>query len=164
MGHWTIKLGIQNERLLHWPECSCASTKTKLWKSFVATSQLYAKFDCPVAYQNFSLLATAHDCEIGLFSRLYMYTRFWSPCYLCCCLTQAIILLDFWYRFSSAHENVQDRKASKLSSYVTNKRSRKYCWWKCELIIVPPPQQPKFTDNTFVCSTNMKWSVIRDIL
>ena len=50
------------------------STKTKLWKSFVATSQLYAKFDCPVAYQNFSLLATVHDCEIGLFSRLYINT------------------------------------------------------------------------------------------
>ena len=31
-GHWTIKLGRQNGRLLHWPKCSCVSTKTKLWK------------------------------------------------------------------------------------------------------------------------------------
>ena len=26
---------------------------------------LFAKFDCPVARQKFSLLATAHDCETG---------------------------------------------------------------------------------------------------
>ena len=26
-------------------------------------SSSYAKFDCPVAHQNLSLLATAHDCE-----------------------------------------------------------------------------------------------------
>ena len=31
-GHWTIKLGRQKGRLLHWPKCSCVSTKTKLWK------------------------------------------------------------------------------------------------------------------------------------
>ena len=30
---------------------------------------LSAKFDCPVARQNFSLLATAHDCETGLLSK-----------------------------------------------------------------------------------------------
>ena len=28
----TIKLGRQNGRLLHWPKCSCVSTKNKLWK------------------------------------------------------------------------------------------------------------------------------------
>ena len=27
---------------------------------------LFAKFDCPVAHQNFPLLATSHDCETGL--------------------------------------------------------------------------------------------------
>ena len=35
-------------------------------EAFVAASCLYAKFDCPVARQNLSLLATAHDCETGL--------------------------------------------------------------------------------------------------
>ena len=30
------------------------------------SSILSAKFDCPVARQNFVLLATAHDCETGL--------------------------------------------------------------------------------------------------
>ena len=33
-------------------------------KAFVAASHLYAKFDCPVARQNVSLLV--HDCEISL--------------------------------------------------------------------------------------------------
>ena len=36
-------------------------------EAFVAVSHLSAKFDCPVARQNFSLLATAHDCETGLY-------------------------------------------------------------------------------------------------
>ena len=36
-------------------------------EAFVAASRSYAKFDCPVARQNFSLLPTAHDCETGLF-------------------------------------------------------------------------------------------------
>ena len=31
-GHWTIKLGRPNARLLHWSECSCASAKTKVWR------------------------------------------------------------------------------------------------------------------------------------
>ena len=35
-------------------------------EAFVAASCLYAKFDCPVACQNFSLLGTAHDCETTL--------------------------------------------------------------------------------------------------
>ena len=30
------------------------------------SSILSAKFDCPVACQNFSRVATAHDCETGL--------------------------------------------------------------------------------------------------
>ena len=34
-------------------------------EAFVVARHLYAKFDCPVAHQNFSLLATAHDCETG---------------------------------------------------------------------------------------------------
>ena len=33
-------------------------------EAFVAASRLYAKCDCPV---NISFLATAHECEIGLF-------------------------------------------------------------------------------------------------
>ena len=36
-------------------------------QAFVAANHLYAKFDCPVACQDFSqLLATAHDCETWL--------------------------------------------------------------------------------------------------
>ena len=30
--HWTVQLGRQDGRLLHWPQCSCVSMKTKLWK------------------------------------------------------------------------------------------------------------------------------------
>ena len=30
------------------------------------SSILCAKFDCPVAHQNLSILATVHDCEAGL--------------------------------------------------------------------------------------------------
>ena len=40
------------------------------------TTPLYAKFDGPVALQNLSLVASAHDCEIGLFffaETSYMY-------------------------------------------------------------------------------------------
>ena len=35
-------------------------------EAFIAASRLSAKFDCPVARHNFSLLATAHDWETGL--------------------------------------------------------------------------------------------------
>ena len=35
-------------------------------EAFDAARCLYAKFSCPVARQNFSLLATVHDCETGL--------------------------------------------------------------------------------------------------
>ena len=56
-----------------------ATTKaSKVWFSYscnctLATrveqsSILSAKFDCPVACQNISFLATAHDCETGLYS------------------------------------------------------------------------------------------------
>ena len=33
---------------------------------FVAVSRLSAEFDCPVAHQNISFIATAHCCETGL--------------------------------------------------------------------------------------------------
>ena len=36
-------------------------------EAFVAASRLSATFHCAVARQNCSLLATAHDCESGLF-------------------------------------------------------------------------------------------------
>ena len=35
-------------------------------EAFVVASHWYAKFDCPLACQNFSPLATAQDCETGL--------------------------------------------------------------------------------------------------
>ena len=34
-------------------------------EAFVVPSRLSAKFDCPVTRQNFSLSASAHDCETG---------------------------------------------------------------------------------------------------
>ena len=37
-------------------------------EAFAAASRLYAKFDCAVPRQNFSFLATAHDCETGFCS------------------------------------------------------------------------------------------------
>ena len=33
-------------------------------EAFVVASRLYTKFDCPVAHQNLSALATAHDCLV----------------------------------------------------------------------------------------------------
>ena len=67
------------------------STTTKLWKLLLRpASRLYAKFDCPVARQNFSMLATAHDCETGsllpAISDVYVCTAHrillqqWQPC------------------------------------------------------------------------------------
>ena len=35
-------------------------------EAFVVASRLYVKYDCAVAGQNFSLLATGHDCETGV--------------------------------------------------------------------------------------------------
>ena len=45
-GHWTIKLGRQNGKLLHWPKCSSVSTKTTLWKLLLGpcASNLSANF------------------------------------------------------------------------------------------------------------------------
>ena len=65
-GLWTIKLGKQNGRLFHWPKRSCVSTKTKHWKLLLARQLFVRQVDCAVARQNFSLIATAHDCETGL--------------------------------------------------------------------------------------------------
>ena len=34
--------------------------------AFIAAILWYAKFDCPMTRQNFSALANAHDCKMGL--------------------------------------------------------------------------------------------------
>ena len=64
--HRTIKLGTQTAN------CSKSFLKfgfrtraTALW-AMERSSILSAKFDPPVARQNYSLLATAHDCETDL--------------------------------------------------------------------------------------------------
>ena len=44
---------------------SCEQENQTL-EAFVVTSRLYTKFDCPVARQNFPLLATVHDCETSV--------------------------------------------------------------------------------------------------
>ena len=54
VGHWTIKLGIQTAG--HY------KTLPKFgFRSHTAVFHCPAKFDCPVARQKFSFLATAHD-------------------------------------------------------------------------------------------------------
>ena len=42
--------------------------KNQTLEACVAASRLYAKFNCTVPRQNFSFLATAHDCETGFCS------------------------------------------------------------------------------------------------
>ena len=44
---------------------------TALWP-MEQSSFLSAEFDCPVARQNYSLLATAHDCEPGLSGKFHL--------------------------------------------------------------------------------------------
>ena len=50
-------------------------------EAFVAARSLYAKFDCPVAPQNVSLLATAHDCGTILFLRIYGCQLYQISCF-----------------------------------------------------------------------------------
>ena len=57
-GHWTTNLLRQNGRLFQ----LCKNENHTL-EAFIAARRLSAKFDCPVARQNCSLLAVAYDCE-----------------------------------------------------------------------------------------------------
>ena len=50
--------------------------KTQNLEVFVAVSHFYTKFDCPVARQTFSLVATAHDCELAYLSEPYLGVLF----------------------------------------------------------------------------------------
>ena len=52
-------------------QLNCVSTKTKLWKQ-----RFFCQLDCPVARQNFSLLATAHI--VKLVARLKLFVRGWK--------------------------------------------------------------------------------------
>ena len=68
-GHWTIKLGRQNGKTTPLAKVQLCEYENQNMQAFVTASRLYAKFDCPVACQNFSLLDIAkHDCETGLYS------------------------------------------------------------------------------------------------
>ena len=69
-GHWTINLGKQNGRLLHWAKVQMCEYEKQTLEAFVAASRLSAKFDCPVDRQNVLLLASAHACETVFF---YVY-------------------------------------------------------------------------------------------
>ena len=67
VGHWKSNLADRME------DCCIDLAKVHLCKyenqtleAFAADSRLYAKFDCPVAHQNFSHLATACHCVTGL--------------------------------------------------------------------------------------------------
>ena len=61
--HRTIKLGRQNAASL--AIAQLCEDENQTLEAFVAVSRLYAKFDCPVAHQNISFLATAHDWKTG---------------------------------------------------------------------------------------------------
>ena len=51
--HWTVKLGRQSGRLLHWQQnLQLYEYENQTLEAFVVPSSLYAKFDCPVARQN----------------------------------------------------------------------------------------------------------------
>ena len=43
--------------------------KNQTLEAFVAASPSQVKYDCAVARQNFSLLATAYDCETVLYTK-----------------------------------------------------------------------------------------------
>ena len=67
MDRWTIKPGIQTAgRNKIFPKFALRAHTTALWP-VEQSSILSAKFDCPMARQNLSLLATAHDCGSGEF-------------------------------------------------------------------------------------------------
>ena len=57
------------------------SYPTALWP-MKQSSILSANFDCPVAHQNFSPLATGHDCETGLYINKF------------CCERLGLVILD----------------------------------------------------------------------
>ena len=64
------QLDIQTWHINGWPQEKLSKFGFRthaiaLWP-MEQSSFLSAKLDCPVAHQNFSLLATAHDCETGL--------------------------------------------------------------------------------------------------
>ena len=44
VGHWTLIVGRQNARLLHWPKCSCVSRKIKLWKLLLRPAVCMSSF------------------------------------------------------------------------------------------------------------------------
>ena len=45
-------------------------------EAFVADRRSYVKYDCAVARQNLSLLATAHDCETGLYIDAFLFKNY----------------------------------------------------------------------------------------
>ena len=60
------------------PKFGFRTHTTALWP-VEQSSILSAKFDCPVARQNFSLLATAHDWATGIvIDSLFVLASFWA--------------------------------------------------------------------------------------
>ena len=67
-GHWTTKLGSQTAGChKSFQSLVFVLHTTALWP-LEQSSILSAKHDCPVAHQNLLFLATAHDCENGLWA------------------------------------------------------------------------------------------------
>ena len=76
-GHWTIKLGIQTagrNKSFQSLVFTLAELFCVQWKSSI----LSAKFDYPVACQNASHFAAAHDCETGLLTNVSRVLGAWS--------------------------------------------------------------------------------------
>ena len=72
-GPLEIKLARQNGRFAPLAKVQLWEYENQTLEAFVASRRLYAMFDCAVARQNLPLLATAHDCETGLFKRTILF-------------------------------------------------------------------------------------------
>ena len=91
-GLWTIKLGRQNGRLLHWRKCSCVSTKTKHWKLLLQTAVRTSSwlFSGPPECLTFSYCASlcmvSNNISIIWFTIQKRYRLVLFSSFLKCCL------------------------------------------------------------------------------
>ena len=102
----------------------CESENQTL-EAFVADGRLSAKFDCPVARQNVSLLATAHDCEIGF-----------HECTLTTCGHRKCVgdNMRHWAKHKTLDTKsvwkIQDTKTQEMCWTHTSHSAQETCWAK----------------------------------